>query len=113
MSASGNTGMVVGSLIGITALLTFSFTLCTCCIVRCFRPQRSPGPAWYPDQNGNRRVVNRWNDNDHYGYVFARRATINDFANDYNPPSTALGRDRLRASFGHIAGFGYEAAVAS
>jgi hypothetical protein len=45
--------------------------------------------------------------------VFARRATINDFANDYNPPSTALGRERLRASFGHIAGFGYEAAVAS
>jgi hypothetical protein len=105
---TGNTGMVIWSLIGITVFLVFMFTLCTCCIVRCFRPQCSPGPAWYPDQYGNRRVVHGWNENSSEGYVFAKKATVENLKTTNVP-----GILRFRASFGHIAGFGYEAAAAS
>lgn len=103
--------MIVWTLAALTGIITFLFTLCTCCIVRCFRPQRSPGPAWYPDQNGNRRVVNRWNENDDNGYVFAKKATVQSLGD--GKPDSVVGLERFRASFGHIAGFGYEASAAS
>lgn len=52
--------MIIGSLVGLTVLLTLFFTFCTCCIIRCWRPERSPGPAWYPDAWAGRQSVNAW-----------------------------------------------------
>jgi hypothetical protein len=60
-------------------------------------------------------VVNRWNENDSNGYVFAKKATIKSLGtiSKDEPYDEGVGIARFRASFGNIAGFGYEAAAAS
>ena len=89
-----NTGMIVGVLCAIVLFLMFVFCFCACCVIRCYRPQRSPGPAWWPNILGQRRIVNKWND----------KKGLSSKILDVAPQDS----DRYHASFGNISGFGYD-----
>ena len=86
--------MIVAALAGIVGILALMFCMCTCCILRCFRPQRSPGPAWYPDKYGRRRIVNRWN----------AKAGLDSLVGEIKD----MNAERYHASFGNIRGFGFD-----
>ena len=40
-------------------LIAFVY-VCSTVAVRCWRPYGSPGPGWWPDSYGRRRIVNAW-----------------------------------------------------
>ena len=88
-----NNGMILGVLTGIVLFLVFVFCFFTCCVVRCFRPQRSPGPAWWPNVLGQRRVVNKWGDKKGFATKLMEVDNINE--------------ERFHASYGNIRGMGY------
>ena len=52
-------GVVVGWLVLIILLIATALSSCTLCVIKTFRPQCSPGPAWFPDNKGNLRVVGK------------------------------------------------------
>ena len=52
----------------ISTSLVLLLTCTACCVVRCFRPQNSKGPAWFPDAEGNpQRVVGLFDERDDRG----------------------------------------------